>query len=365
MDLLGAPELEGLRHQDSTLPNRIRGSITVYSTSSPRFTTITKMAVSSTRAWTTGMSLVKTESTSNVPRPGRPKVTSISTAPPNSPTMISPAAVTTGISEFLSTYRPMMRRRGQPARPGEGDVILLELLDHRRPGDFDDQRHQSQSQGDGGKGQVIGTVHKPLTRPEHREPIEDDAEHVQEKQSHGKGGGAHPEHRNPDHGAVGRRSPPQRRPHAERDPDDQGEQRRIEAEEDGEPDPAPDGGGHRLARLDRSADVAGHDRLEPQEVLEEERLVEIPLIADGSDRLWRGLSGAQQRPLGGPRGDVNQGKDGEADDDQQRHREQKASRDIASDALLAHQRPPAEVSHRSQVASLKQGEHRALASCVL
>ena len=89
-----------------------------------------------------------------------------------------------GVAEDIAKRDP---RRAQAARPGEGDIVLVELIDHRGAGDLDDDRHHRERQRQRRQGQVPEAVEEAAPGTEGRKPAEDDAEEI-EKQDPGHEG---------------------------------------------------------------------------------------------------------------------------------------------------------------------------------
>src|SRR2546422_10518266 len=74
------------------------------------------MATTRTIAWTTGRSLLATESTSNLPTPGNPNTDSVMTTPPTSSARLSATTLTTGRLALGTMCRHMVRLGDSPFR---------------------------------------------------------------------------------------------------------------------------------------------------------------------------------------------------------------------------------------------------------
>ena len=102
-------------------------------------------------------------------------------------------------------------RRAHAARPGEDDVVLVQLLDHRGARDLHHDRHHRQRERDRRQRQVPEPVDEAAARPEGREPAEHDAEDVEQEDAGDEGRRGNAEDAEHHHRAVEPRAAPERR----------------------------------------------------------------------------------------------------------------------------------------------------------
>src|SRR5687768_5638704 len=93
---------------------RTRGSSTPCRRSTTRLTTTNTVASTSVTPVTTGKSRFWIDSRSRRPRPGRMKISSVSTSPPIITPIWTPVTFSTAMSEFASTWRETTRISSTP-----------------------------------------------------------------------------------------------------------------------------------------------------------------------------------------------------------------------------------------------------------
>ena len=63
-----------------------------------------------------------------------------------------------GIRELRNAYSPITLQLDNPPRPSKEDVVLVEMLQHSRPGDAHHQCHATDAQDDDRQGEVMEPV---------------------------------------------------------------------------------------------------------------------------------------------------------------------------------------------------------------
>ena len=170
-------------------------------------------------------------------------------------------------------------------------------------------------------------IEEAAPRPEGREPAEDDAEEVEEEDAGDEGRRRNADDADHDHRPVQPRAASEGGEHAEGDAGDEHDDRPHEAQIDGQAETVADHGDDGAVSGDRAAEVASDHLTEPLAVLNEERIVQVKLLADRRDGLGIGRTRADQRADRVARREFHQGEHAERDQEEERHGDGEAPQD--------------------------------------